>query len=89
MKFGAISPALAPGLQVMPTVPPIPMDGARRVTSVSMPEHDSQRSPDDDDDFPVDDETALGDTPQAHEGLDPHDLPPDHPSRQDVEEEPS
>jgi hypothetical protein len=28
-----------------------------------------------------DDETALGDTPEAHDEINPHDLPPDHPGR--------
>ena len=86
MQFGAISPASAPGLGDADGA--VHFGGGRRVTFLHMPEHDPHRSPDEaDDDFPVDDETALGDTPQAHEGLDPHDLPPDHPSREDVEEE--
>jgi hypothetical protein len=32
-----------------------------------------------------DDETALGDTPEAHDELSPHDLPPDHPGRAEAE----
>jgi hypothetical protein len=28
-----------------------------------------------------DEETALGDTPEAHDEINPHDLPPDHPGR--------
>jgi hypothetical protein len=32
-----------------------------------------------------DDETALGDTPEAHDELNPHDLPPDHPGRHEAE----
>ncbi len=31
-----------------------------------------------------DDETALGDTPEAHDELSPHDLPPDHPGREEA-----
>ena len=33
-----------------------------------------------------DDETDLGDTPEAHDEVSPHDLPPDHPGRQKAEE---
>jgi hypothetical protein len=45
---------------------------------------------DDDADEPLgpmtpDDETPLGDTPEAHDGLSPVDLPPDHPGRQEAE----
>lgn len=53
-----------------------------------MSEH---RSPhDDDDDEPLgpatpDDETAAGDTPEAHDELSPHDLPKDHPGRAEAE----
>jgi hypothetical protein len=40
-----------------------------------------------------DNETAAGDTPEAHDEINPHDLPPDHPGRQaaeaQAEEEPS
>ncbi len=32
-----------------------------------------------------DDETALGDTPEAHDEISPHDLPPDHPGRSEAE----
>jgi hypothetical protein len=32
-----------------------------------------------------DDETPLGDTPEAHDELNPHDLPPDHPGREKAE----
>ena len=32
-----------------------------------------------------DDETPLGDTPDAHDELNPHDLPPDHPGREKAE----
>jgi len=28
-----------------------------------------------------DEETPLGDTPEAHDEINPHDLPPDHPGR--------
>ena len=34
-----------------------------------------------------DDETALGDTPEAHDEISPHDLPPGHPGRQAAEEQ--
>ena len=33
-----------------------------------------------------DDETDLGETPEAHDELSPHDLPKDHPGRQAAEE---
>jgi hypothetical protein len=33
-----------------------------------------------------DDETDLGDTPEAHDEISPHDLPKDHPGRQAAEE---
>jgi hypothetical protein len=36
-----------------------------------------------------DDETPLGDTPEAHDEISPHDLPPDHPGRAAAEEEAS
>jgi len=32
-----------------------------------------------------DDETPAGDTPEAHDEINPHDLPPDHPGRQEAE----
>ncbi len=32
-----------------------------------------------------DDETPLGDTPEAHDEITPHDLPPDHPGRREAE----
>jgi len=32
-----------------------------------------------------DDETDLGDTPEAHDEVSPHDLPPDHPGRHEAE----
>jgi hypothetical protein len=32
-----------------------------------------------------DDESPLGDTPEAHDEISPHDLPPDHPGRQEAE----
>lgn len=32
-----------------------------------------------------DDETALGDTPEAHDEINPRDLPPDHPGRKEAE----
>ncbi len=33
-----------------------------------------------------DDETELGDTPEAHDEISPHDLPPDHPGREKAED---
>jgi hypothetical protein len=32
----------------------------------------------------TDDETPLGDTPEGHDELRPHDLPRDHPARDEV-----
>jgi hypothetical protein len=32
-----------------------------------------------------DDETAFGDTPEAHDEISPHDLPRDHPGRREAE----
>jgi hypothetical protein len=32
-----------------------------------------------------DDETPAGDTPEAHDEITPHDLPPDHPGRSEAE----
>jgi len=32
-----------------------------------------------------DDETAAGDTPEAHDEITPHDLPKDHPGREEAE----
>jgi hypothetical protein len=32
----------------------------------------------------TDDETPLGDTPEVHDEISPHDLPPDHPSRDET-----
>ena len=32
-----------------------------------------------------DEETALGDTPEAHDEINPHDLPKDHPGREQAE----
>ena len=36
--------------------------------------------------FTPDDETPLGDTPEAHDEINPHDLPLDHPGREEAEE---
>lgn len=33
----------------------------------------------------TDDETELGDTPEAHDEISPHDLPPGHPGREEAE----
>jgi hypothetical protein len=35
----------------------------------------------------TDDDTALGDTPEAHKEISPRDLPPDHPGRKEAEAE--
>ncbi len=35
----------------------------------------------------TDDETPLGDTPEAHDELSPHDLPKGHPGRDAAEEQ--
>ncbi|MDQ1702774.1 MAG: hypothetical protein QOF57_2026 [Frankiaceae bacterium] len=35
----------------------------------------------------ADDETPAGDTPEAHDEINPHDLPMDHPGRQAAEEQ--
>jgi hypothetical protein len=32
-----------------------------------------------------DSQTPLGDTPEAHDEISPHDLPPDHPGRAEAE----
>jgi hypothetical protein len=55
---------------------------------------DENRAPphDDEHDEPLgpatpDDETPLGDTPEAHDEITPHDLPPDHPGRHAAEEQ--
>ena len=32
-----------------------------------------------------DEETDLGDTPEAHDEITPHDLPPGHPGREEAE----
>jgi hypothetical protein len=32
-----------------------------------------------------DDETPLGDSPELHDEITPHDLPPDHPGRAEAE----
>jgi hypothetical protein len=55
-------------------------------------EREGQAPPHDDEaDEPLgpmtpDSETDLGDTPEAHDELSPHDLPKDHPGRQAAEE---
>ena len=57
-----------------------------------MEEHEHKGAPHDDDAKeplgPVtpDDETPLGDTPEAHDEINPHDLPLDHPGREEAEE---
>ena len=32
-----------------------------------------------------DEETSMGDTPEAHDEVNPRDLPPDHPGRKEAE----
>ena len=59
--------------------------------AVVMSEQEHHAPPHDDDaDEPLgpatpDDETPLGDTPEAHDEISPHDLPPDHPGRREAE----
>ncbi len=53
-------------------------------TNKQAPPHDSEASE------PLgpitpDDETELGDTPEAHDEITPHDLPLDHPGREEAE----
>ena len=56
-----------------------------------MHDHEHEPPPHDDDaaealgPFTPDDETAAGDTPEAHDELSPHDLPASHPGRQEAE----
>ncbi len=33
-----------------------------------------------------DEETSMGDTPEAHDEVNPRDLPPDHPGRKEAED---
>jgi len=54
--------------------------------------HDDEHAPPHDDEAveplgPVtpDEETPLGDTPEAHDEINPHDLPKDHPGREQAE----
>jgi len=54
-------------------------------------ERNSQHDSDSETDEPLgpatpDEETPLGDTPEAHDEISPHDLPKDHPGRQAAEE---
>jgi len=67
----------------------------RRLTTAHMRRHggDTGSAMRDDEDWPVpsahltaDDERPLGDTPEVHDEINPHDLPPDHPGRQAAEE---
>jgi hypothetical protein len=53
-------------------------------------ERDKAPPHDDEHDEPLgpatpDDQTPLGDTPEAHDEISPHDLPPDHPGRKEAE----
>jgi hypothetical protein len=34
-----------------------------------------------------DEETPAGDTPEAHDEISPHDLPPDHPGRSEAQQQ--
>lgn len=63
---------------------------AKRITE----QHDSPQDASADADDPIpsthlipDDETPAGDTPEAHDEINPHDLPKDHPGRQAAEAE--
>jgi len=48
------------------------------------PPHDSE-APEPLGPMTPDDETPLGDTPEAHDEITPHDLPPGHPGREAAE----
>jgi hypothetical protein len=53
-------------------------------------ERDEERGADSESKEPLgpvtsDDETPMGDTPEAHDEISPHDLPPDHPGRREAE----
>jgi hypothetical protein len=58
---------------------------------VAHDDHDKQAPPHDSEaseplgPITPDDETALGDTPEAHDEITPHDLPLDHPGREEAE----
>jgi hypothetical protein len=68
----------------------------RGMTALNMRRHHGSRdaAAADDTDWPIpsahvtpDDATPTGDTPEVHNELSPHDLPPDHPGREAAEEQ--
>jgi hypothetical protein len=66
----------------------------RGMTQRVAAKHDSLEDAMSDEDEPIpsthlipDNDTAAGDTPEAHDEINPHDLPPDHPGRQAAESE--
>jgi hypothetical protein len=69
------------------------MEAARRGYDAIMADEPEHAPPHDKDaDEPLgpatpDDETPVGDTPEAHDEITPHDLPKDHPGRQAAEEQ--
>lgn len=61
---------------------------ARRKTRVTEDGHLVDESVEDDSPFPgigFDDQTPLGDSPELHDEITPHDLPPGHPARRKSE----
>jgi hypothetical protein len=63
---------------------------ARRRTRQRENGHLEDLSVEDDTPFPgvgFDDTTPLGDSPELHDEITPHDLPPDHPGRHRIEEQ--
>ena len=61
---------------------------ARRKTRLREDGHLEDLSIEDDSPFPgvgMDDETPLGDSPELHDEITPHDLPPGHPGRRRLE----
>jgi hypothetical protein len=66
----------------------------RGMTQRVAAKHDSLEDAMSDEDEPIpsthlipDNDTGAGDTPEAHDEINPHDLPPDHPGRQAAESE--
>jgi hypothetical protein len=66
----------------------------RGMTQRVAAKHDSLEDAMSDEDEPIpsthlipDNDTAADDTPEAHDEINPHDLPPDHPGRQAAESE--
>jgi hypothetical protein len=67
--------------------------GAHEGSPIAMEHDDERRAPphDRDADEPLgpatpDEETDLGDTPEAHDEISPHDVPKGHPGRQAAED---